>query len=492
MNQNVLAILIIGTYVFIPLWIGAKAGEHDLNNSEDFFVQSRAMSSIAVFFTVEATWWSAFAFLGSNAYYYSNGPVYWTTIAWDLLFGMLFFVIGKRVWFYGKANHYLTASDFFRDMYGSELLGNLITCIMLLYTLPYLQIQLTGGAYLIEAASNGMIPWEMGGLIFCVVIITYVWTGGLRAVAWTDIFYEILILFGTISAVFVIVPKVGGIATLFETLRKIAPEMLTLPGPAGTAGPMLWISMFLVVPMGAVMGPQLWTRMYAVKSPRLFDLMPLLLGFMSIINIGPMLIGNAGILLQPGLKNADTLLPVMLFRYAPFALASLILVGGAAAAMSTSNSQIHSLSAVYTIDIHKRYINRRIDDKTLIRVGRWSILMFASFSYIMSVFIPGLLVQIGLFAMSGTAQVIVPTIGVLFWRRSTAEGAIAGLISGIVLLSMFIFIPGFALPYGIYPGLAALLFNACVFIIVSKFTPPRSQEILGKFDKQKSIFAEKY
>ncbi len=492
MSQNVLAILIVGTYMFIPLWIGAKAGEHELHKPEDFFVQSRAMGSLAAFLTVEATWWSAFAFLGSNAYYYANGPVYWTTIAWDFLFGILFLVVGKRVWFYGKMNHYITASDFFRDMYDSELLGNLITAIMLLYTLPYLQIQLTGGAYLIEVASNGLIPWEMGGLIFCVVIIIYVWTGGLRAVAWTDIFYEILILFGTIAAAFVIVPKAGGITALFETLRETVPEVLTLPGPTGNAGPMLWISMFLVVPMGAMMGPQLWTRMYAIKSSRLFDLMPFLLGFAAIINIGPMLVGNAGIILQPGLKNADTLLPVLLFKYAPFALASLILIGGAAAAMSTSNSQIHSLSAVYTIDIHKRYINKSIDDKKLIRIGRWSILLFAAFSYMMSVFIPGLLVQIGLFALSGTAQVIVPAAGVLFWRRSTAKGAIAGLLGGIVLLSLLMFIPGLAQALGIYPGLAALLINAALFILVSLLTLPRSQVVLDKFDAQKRIFAEKY
>jgi hypothetical protein len=57
---------------------------------------------------------------------------------------------------------------------------------------------------------------------------------------------------------------------------------------------------------------------------------------------------------------------------------------------------------------------------------------------------------------------------------------------------MFIFIRGFTLPYGLYPGLAALVLNACVFIVVSMLTPPRSQEILDRLDKQKSIFAEKY
>lgn len=492
MSQNALAILIIGTYMFIPLWIGTKAGEQELRTTEDFFIQNRSMSSLAVFFTVEATWWSAFAFLGSNAYFYLNGPVYWTTIAWDFLFGILFFVIGKRIWFYGKLNNYITPSDFFRDMYDSEKLGNLVTFIMLFYTLPYLQIQLTGGAYLIEVASGGLIPWKMGGLIFSIVIVIYVWTGGLRAVAWADIFYEILIILSMIFAGFFIVSKVGGVSNLFRTLREIAPETLTLPGPTGTAGPMLWISMFLVVPMGAIMGPQLWIRMYAVKSSKIFDLMPFLLGFIAIINVAPMLIGNAGIILEPGLQKTDTLLPVLLFKYAPYAIASLILTGGAAAAMSTSNSQIHSISAVYTIDIHRRYFNKNIDDKSIIRVGRWAILVFATFSYLMSVFIPGLLIQIGLLAMSGTAQVIVPTVGALFWKRSTAKGAISGLITGITMLAIFTFITAFNSPFGLYPGLAALFLNCTVFISVSYLTAPRSITILEKFEEQKRVLAKSY
>ena len=483
MNQNVLAILIIGAYMFIPLWIGALAGERELNTPEDFFVQSRAMGSVAVFFTVEATWWSAFAFLGSNASFYSNGPVYWTTIAWDFLFGILFYVIGKRIWLYGKIHGCITPSDFFRDIYGSEKLGNLITFTMLLFTLPYLQIQLTGGAYLIQVASKGLIPWEMGGLIFCVVIVIYVWTGGLRAVAWADIFYEILMLFGIISAGFFIVSEVGGISTLFGTLKKVAPEALTLPGPTGNAGPMLWISMFLLVPMGAIMGPQLWTRMYAVNSPRFFDLMPFLLGFTALINISPMLIGNAGIILVPGLEKADMLLPVILFKYAPFALASLILAGAASAAMSTSNSQIHSISAVYAIDIHKKYINKNIDDASLIHIGRWAILAFASCSYLLSVLFPGLLIQIGLIALSGTAQVIVPTLGALFWRRSTHQGAIWGLLTGIIILTVLSLTSVFHFTFvDIYPGLIALFANSVIFVVVSLLTPPKEKYLLDKYD----------
>ena len=105
------------------------------------------------------------------------------------------------------------------------------------------------------------------------------------------------------------------------------------------------------------MGPQLWTRMYAVKSPKLFNLMPFLLSVAAIAYIGSMLVGNTGILMEPGLENADTVLPVMLFKHAPFAMASLIIAGGAAAHVycKLSNSLV---SAVWTVDIHRKYINK--------------------------------------------------------------------------------------------------------------------------------------
>jgi len=492
MVQNISAIVILAAFMLIPLYMGMVAGKKSMPTTEDFFVQGRAMGSIAVFFTVAATWWSSFAFLGSNAYFYSKGPVYWTAIAWNLLFGILYYSFGKRIWFYGKENNYITPSDFFRGQYGSPFLANLIAIVMLVFTLPYLQIQLTGGAYLIEVASGGLIPWKIGGLLFYAVIVIYVWAGGLRAVAWTDIFYGILLFFGMIFAGFYIASKVGGTTKLFETLKQTAPEALTLPGPAKTSTPMLWVSMFVLTPLGAFMGPQLWTRMYAVKSSKLFNLMPFLLGFAAIAYIGSMLVGNTGIILAPGLKKPDTVLPVMLFKYAPFALASLICAAGAAAAMSTANSQIHSMSAVYTVDIHQRYINKNMSQKSLVWVGRIAILVFALIAYFMSVFIPGLLVTIGLVALSGTAQGFVPTAGALFWKRSTTAGAVAGLLAGCLLLCFFTFIPGFKVPFGMHSGLFAFIVNIVLFVLVSLITPQRKKEVVEKWEKQRNSYNENF
>lgn len=489
MDKTVLPLLIIGIYMFIPLYIGTRAGERELSTPEDFFIQSRNMSSVSVFFTVMATWMSAFAFLGSSASFYLKGPVYWTTIGWDFLFGILFYVFGKRIWFFGKINGYMTAADFFRDQYQSKRLADMVAVIMLVFTLPYLQIQLAGGAYLIEVASNGIIPWEIAGFLFLVVIIIYVWTGGLRAVAWADIFYGILILFGLASSGLYLVNRVGGMNYLFTELQRTTPEILTLPGPTGSAGELLWLSMFVVVPVGVLMGPHLWTRMYAVKTPRIFDLMPLLLGLVSIVNVFPMLTGYAGILLEPGIENPDTILPVLLFRHAPYAFMSLALTGGAAAAMSTSNSQIHSISSVYTIDIHQKYINRKLSNNRVLRVGRVAIVVFSIFSYIMLIYIPGLLINIGLIAMSGTAQIIVPLCGAFFWKRSTSKGAIAGLTAGIIVLVASMVMMRFDAAIEIvYAGVVALLINGVVFVTVSRMTPARNETFIKKLNHQLEEF----
>lgn len=127
------------------------------------------MGSVAVFFTVAATWWSSFAFLGSNATFYTHGPVYLTALAWNLLFGFMYYWVGKRVWFLGKKFNYITPSDLVGDFYNNEQLRRIVAIILLVFTIPYLQIQLTGGAYLIEIASGGKIPF--GWQLYCFILL---------------------------------------------------------------------------------------------------------------------------------------------------------------------------------------------------------------------------------------------------------------------------------------------------------------------------------
>src|SRR5690625_4547631 len=133
--------------------------------------------------------------------------------------------------------------------------------------------------------------------------------------------------------------------TMFDEIQQAQPEHLIL----GEGEWMTWIAMFLITPLGALMGPQMWTRMYATKSPRLFDMMPFLVGLMAVAYIGSMLVGNSAAVVQPEVDEPDQVLAVMLLDYAPLLLAVIVIAGGAGAAMSTANSQVHALGASYTM-----------------------------------------------------------------------------------------------------------------------------------------------
>jgi SSS family solute:Na+ symporter len=150
------------------------------------------------------------------------------------------------------------------------------------------------------------------------------------------------------------------------------------------------------------------------------------------------------------------------------------------------------MSAVYTVDIHQQYIDKNSNQTKLVWVGRIAILVFALVAYFMSIFIPGLLVTIGLVALSGTAQVIVPTVGALAWKKSTTAGAIAGLLVGIGVLCLITFVPGVKAPWGLHSGLFALILNTIAFVVVSLVTPQRDAALLAKIDDAKAEYSRSY
>ncbi|MGI6731512.1 MAG: sodium:solute symporter family protein [Anaerovoracaceae bacterium] len=458
-------LMIIFVFLFFPLVLAEFARKKSLSTIENFFLQDREMPLYMVFFTVYSTWVSSFAILGSSSYFYTMGPVYMTAFAWNALFAVLFMILGRRIWYYGKMNGYLTPTDFFQDIYDSKTLNLLVTIILLAFTLPYLLIQLSGGAYLIESATGGMIDWRMSGLLFYLIIIIYLWAGGLRAVALADIFYGILIFISMLAVGFYMMSKAGGVELVFEKIMEQDQSNVVLKSEGGQEKILFWLSMFVVVPLGALMGPQLWIRFYAVKEEKAFKIMPLLLTFAAIMYLGSILTGTAGIILMPDIAIPDTLIPMMILKYAPDLLSALFFCGIASGALSTANSQIHAIAAIYTIDIHKRYFNPHILEKKLVGVGKWSVLLISLLAYLLLLKSPVLIVNTGIIAMGGTAQIFIPTLGGLFWKKSNPKAAIFGLIVGLGTLTILVV---FARVNAAYVGVISLAINGLVFVVGSQ------------------------
>jgi len=468
MELSTSVLMVIFVFTFVPLVLAEVARANSLPTVGDFFLQSRSMPTVMVFFTVYATWVSSFAFLGSASSFYTQGPLYMTAFAWNALFGLLFMTLGKRLWYYGKRFQYITPTDFFHHIYGSKALDGIVTGILIVFTIPYLMIQLSGGAYLIETATYGLIPWRVAGLIFYLVIIIYLWAGGLRAVALADIFYGSLIFLSMLITGFFVISKAGGLQAAFQILAENNPELLTLPQSSTWPPALLWLGMFLIVPLGALMGPQMWIRVYAAGSIKTFRIMPLLIILATIMYLGPLFAGTAGRVLMPDLTQTDNLIPHLLAQYAPPILGAILLCGIAAAALSTANSQIHALATIYTMDVHRRYINAKAPERTLVSIGKWSVLGISAIAYILLLQSPGLIIETGTIGMSGTAQLMVPTVGALFWKRSHPTAASLGLLAGVLLLSILLLISNLPVTFA---ATIALLANTMVFVSLSAAMP---------------------
>lgn len=466
MSTMTTILMIIFVFTFIPLVLAEIARNNSVPTIEDFFIHERKMNIVMSFFTVYATWTSSFAFLGSTASFYINGPVYITCFAWNILFGLLFMTIGKRIWYYGKQKGYMTATDFFDDIYNNKHLSFTVTAVLLVFTIPYLTAQLFGGAYLIQTASGGLIPWKTAGLIFYFIMIIYLWAGGLKAVAMTDIYYGILTFISMITAGIFLISKTGGVEETFRTIEMADRSHILLESNGN--GSLMYLSMFIIVPIGAFMGPPMWTRMYAIKNIKIFNMIPLLIAAATIMYIGPVFAGAAGNILYPGMENSDMVLIKVIIKEMPVVLAVCILCGTSAAALSTANSQVHAIAEIYTVDIHKKYINSSESEKKMLSIGKKSVVAVSFIAYSLMLIISGDIIKMGALAFSGTVQIFVPVLGALLWNRSNSKAALAGIIAGIsidIILWLFIDIQI------IYAGMLSLIINGTVFIILSIVLP---------------------
>ena len=466
-NANIIIILIFAS---IPLLIGSAAATRSVSTVSDFFLCNRSLGTAVSFFTVYATWWSSFAFIGATSSFYFNGPVYWIALGWNVLFGIMFMVLGKKLRSDKNASSYRTPVDFFNDKYASPALNRAAVIMLVFLTIPYISVQFMGGGILIEMATNGMIPWRISTLCFFIIMIIYIWSGGLRAVAWTDTLYAVLIIAGMIITGIVFIRITGGVSETFSIIAQTSPEKLHIPDVInGVNGYGFWLSLLIVMPLGELMMPQIWIRMFAIKEKKTFNILPFLLSIATIAYVGPMLAGNAALILEPGYAgSADYILPTMLIKYLPPLLMVFIICCAVSACLSTANAQLHAVSQVIVLDVYKNCFNVKATEKHLISVAKLMTLIVAACIYLLLLFgnLAGIF-NTTLLSFCGMMQLAVPVAGALWWDKSDADSALAGIILGICVTLLFMYWQPFTLP--LMSGLIGLICNAALFIVSCHF-----------------------
>jgi SSS family solute:Na+ symporter len=212
--------IVVFVYLAIVLYVGLFAFRRGTGSREDFFLASRSLGPWIFLLTVFGTNMTAFAILGSSGMAYQRGIGVYGLMASSsgLIIPLTIFLIGTRLWALGKRHGYMTQVQYFRDRWECDAIGTLIFALTALMMIPYVVIGMMGGGHTLEELSGGLVPYWLGGAIVAVVVMLYVFFGGMRGVAWVNAFQTVLfLLFGGI-AFFLISRNLGGFDRIIDEI----------------------------------------------------------------------------------------------------------------------------------------------------------------------------------------------------------------------------------------------------------------------------------
>ena len=162
----------------------------------------------------------------------------------------------------------------------------------------------------------------------------------------------------------------------------------------------------------------------------------------------------------------------------------MILAGILASTMSTSDSQLLAASSSVSENILKGFFKINISEKMQIAIARISVVLISIVAAFIARNPDSSVFNIVSFAWAGFGAVFGPVVlFALFWRRSNMWGALAGMLSGGVM----VFIWKYAIrPMGglldIYELLPAFIVASLAIVIVSLLTKAPDKEVVEEFD----------
>jgi SSS family solute:Na+ symporter len=357
-----------------------------------------------------------------------------------------------------------------------------------------------GIGYLMNGVSGGAIGVGWGIIIGALCAIAWSNIAGMRSVAWTDAFQALIMIVVSAVALGVVVNALGGFGSFFSKLEEASPGLLTVPTAKGGFSINMFIGLALPWLFFLISNPQVSQRLFIPKSVTAMKQMLggfLVFGF--IYTMISVLWGFSATLLVPGVENADKVTPTLLASSTiPMGVAIVVMIGITAAAISTIDSILLTLSSVWARDIHKGLINPKVSEARELRVGQWVIPIVTIIAFVFAWWAageppfertgdPGFERTIAVLSAAASAGLLmaVPTIfGAFFWKRATATGAMVScIVGGIVVLVLQVIsqINGWK-PLGWWPGTWGFIVCVPLFIGVSLATKPpakKAEEFIG-------------
>src|SRR2546426_7264141 len=444
-------VIVIFIYLAVIAFVGSAAFRRGKSNTEDFFLANRSVGEMVFFLSLFATNMTAFAILGSSGQAYRQGIGIYGLIASSsgLVIPLTIFFIGTRLWALGKRFGHQTQVAFFRDRWECDTIGTIIFALSAAMLVPYMIISIMGGgtvlAHISHAQEGGapLIPYPLGCAIVAVVVTLGVFLGGMRGTVWVNILQTTLFLcFGLVAVLTISHALPGGFS---EYITKLAhdPNTRALVTRANMPERFFWS--YTLIPLSSIMFPHMAIMCFSARKVTAFKRTVVLYPVaILLIWLPAVFLGGLGAATLGKVADPDSILLLMLQKYAPVWLAGILGAGIISAVMGSDAHQVLALSTMFTKDIYQHYGGReKYGEKGAVHFARGFIVLVTVAAYLIALELKekqGIFEIAVRYAFSGFAAMAPVMIAALFWKRSTKWGALAATLFTAACLIYFAFL----------------------------------------------------
>ena len=437
-----MVLTILAVYLGLVLGIGLFGHRLFRGTGEDYFLASRTIGPVVLLLTLFGTNMTAFTILGASGEAYQRGVIVFALMGSStaILVPFLIYYLGIQAWRQGKRHGHVTQVQLVRHRYGSDALGALLFAVVVALMLPYLLIGVKGGGAALNALTGGPgagLPAWAGSLLVCAMTYVYVSYGGMRSTAWVNALQTtVFVLFG-IAAYTAVMSELGGLAAAMELLREEHRGMVAFGSDRYA---MLQMGSFLILPLCTGAFPHLYSHWLSARNARSFRLSvvayPLLVAAIWFPSVTLGAVGR----LQFAPPLDGPILVKLIAANTGEILAGCLAAGVFAAIMSSLDSQILALGAMFTQDIVRHYgFQGRLQEHRQVWFGRLFVLAFLALTFGCSLLTSQSIFALGTWALTGFAGLLPMFAATLFWPRATAIGAASSILTVVGLWAWFFY-----------------------------------------------------
>lgn len=456
---------IILAFFVISLAIGLLVSRQSGKDYKEFFLSGRGMPWWLLGVSMVATTFSADTPNLVTDIVRNNGVagnwVWWAF----LLTGMLTVFVYAKLW---RRSGILTDLEFYELRYHGKAAA-ILRGFRAIYLGVFFNIMImatvTLAAIKIGGVMLGLSPLQTV-LIASIVTVVYTSMGGLRGVILTDFFQFALAMTGIIWAAIVIVnlPEVGGLSKLLAH-EEVQGKLNLLPDFSDSKQLVPLFILPLAVQWWSVWYPgaepggggYIVQRMLSAKDEKNA------VGATLLFNVAHyalrpwpwILIALASIVVFPDLESLKTAFPNVsenvvkddlafpaMLTYLPSGLLGLVIASLIAAFMSTLSTHLNWGSSYIVHDFYRRFINEDADDKTLVRLGRWSTVGLMALTALFALVLENALQAFNILLQVGAGTGLIFILRWFWWRINAYSEIAAMVISFVMAIYLEILHPG--------------------------------------------------